>query len=172
MLISLKIPLCPEAFLCPKLGNCLFQIQGVSELLWCIKLSYFAENRWCPNINGVRKYIVNTVVFGARPFLCRYCITALLAILSILQKSRALFTLTCYHWHKRTKWHIIINSKGIIIGLKIMGEIPINPHYWKSTFPKLKITFSLHFISNDTFSILNSGLILKTFTHVKTGCPA
>ena len=59
--ISLKIRLCPEAFLCPKLGNCLFQIQGVSELLWCIKLSYFAENRWCPNINGVRKYMVNTV---------------------------------------------------------------------------------------------------------------
>ena len=59
--ISLKIRLCPEAFLCPNLGNCLFQIQGVSELLWCIKLSYFAENRWCPNINGVRKYMVNTV---------------------------------------------------------------------------------------------------------------
>ena len=59
--ISLKIRLCPEAFLCPKLGNCLFQIQGVSELLWCIKLSYFAENRWCPNINGVRKYMVNMV---------------------------------------------------------------------------------------------------------------
>ena len=60
--ISLKIWLYPEAFLCLKLGNCLFQIQGVSELLWCIKLSYFAENRWCPNINGVRKYMVNTVV--------------------------------------------------------------------------------------------------------------
>ena len=62
--ISLKIRLCPEAFLCPKLGNCLFQIQGVSEMLWCIKLSYFAENRWCPNINGVRKYMVNTVGTG------------------------------------------------------------------------------------------------------------
>ena len=59
--ISLKIQLCPEAFLCPKLGNSLFQIQGVSKLLWCIKLSYFAGNRWCPNINGVRKYMVNTV---------------------------------------------------------------------------------------------------------------
>ena len=60
--ISLKIRLFPEAFLCPKLGNYLLQIQGVSEMLWCIKLSYFADNRWCPNINGVRKYMVNTVV--------------------------------------------------------------------------------------------------------------
>ena len=59
--ISLKILLCPEAFLGQKVGNCLFQIQGVSKLLWCIKLSYFAENRWCLNINGVRKYMVNTV---------------------------------------------------------------------------------------------------------------
>ena len=38
-----------------------FSNSGVSEMLWCIKLSYFAENRWCPNINGVRKYMVNTV---------------------------------------------------------------------------------------------------------------
>ena len=60
--ISLKIRLCPEPFLCPNLGNCLFQIQGVSELLWYMKLSYFAENRWCPNINGVGKYMENMVV--------------------------------------------------------------------------------------------------------------
>ena len=58
--ISLKIRLSPEAFLCLKLGNCLFQIQGVSELLWCIKLSYFAENRWCPNINGSLREIFPT----------------------------------------------------------------------------------------------------------------
>ena len=64
--ISLKIRLCPEAFLCPKLGNYLFQIQGVSEMLWCIKLSYFVENRWYPNINGVRKYMVNTVVLWVK----------------------------------------------------------------------------------------------------------
>ena len=44
----------------------------MSELLWCIKLSYFAENRWCPNINGVRKYMVNRVEYdGAKIYVVR-----------------------------------------------------------------------------------------------------
>ena len=47
--------------MCPNLGNSRFLIQWVSELSWCTKLAYFAENRWFLNINGVLKYIVNMV---------------------------------------------------------------------------------------------------------------
>ena len=69
--------------MCPKLGNCLFQIQGVSELLWCIKLSYFAENRWCPNINGVRKYMVNTVYSSSKLRTAQMMIFSLVAMIGL-----------------------------------------------------------------------------------------
>ena len=59
--ISVKIWVCPGEFVCANLGHCLFLIQGVSKLLFFNKLTYTAENRWCPNIYGVQKYTVNTV---------------------------------------------------------------------------------------------------------------